>query len=331
MVLAVLAGMASADGRTSPDLREHLYAAEVLPDGKRVFAVGAFGSVFRSDDAGQTWEHQSTGVTEPLFGVSFASPDQGVAVGKSGMILRTTDGGRRWERAKSPTDKHLFGITMLDGSSGWAVGDWGVILNTTDGGATWTDRSLDQDVVLSAICFADERHGWIVGEFGTVLATVDGGQSWAPQSAGTEKTLFGVAFSSVERGWAVGMDGLVLRTRDSGATWEVQRGQAAAGSLEELGFMDLLTNPGLYDIAIGRTAGWIVGDTGTVLATTDGGETWEPRKLPEDVRLLWLRGAAVNPDGVGLMVGAKGLVVPASGGELRLSGQGERYAAGTIR
>jgi photosystem II stability/assembly factor-like uncharacterized protein len=211
------------------------------------------------------------------------------------------------------------------------VGDWGVVLSTNDGGATWKDRGLGQDVVLSAVSFADDQHGWIVGEFGTVLATTDAGESWAPQSAGTEKTLFGVAFSSTERGWAVGMDGLVLRTRDGGATWEVQRGQAATGSLEELGFMDLLTNPGLYDIAIGRTMGWIVGDTGTVLATTDGGETWEARALPEDVRLLWLRGAAVSAEGVGLMVGAKGLVVPAVGGELRLRGQGERHAARTIR
>ena len=305
MVLAALAGTAAPGGATAPDLREHLYAAEVLPDGKRLFAVGAFGSIYRSDDAGQTWEQQRTSVTEPLFGVSFVTPDHGVVVGKSGTLLRTTDGGQHWERVTSSTDKHLFGVRMVDDRRGWAVGDWGIVLATTDGGVTWKDRSLGQDVVLSAVCFADGQHGWIVGEFGTVLATTDGGETWAPQTSGTEKTLFGVAFSSPERGWAVGIDGLVLRTRDGGATWEVQRGQAAAGSLEELGFMDLLTNPGLYDVAVGRTTGWIVGDTGTVLATTDGGETWTARTLPEDVRLLWLRGAAVSADGAALMVGAK--------------------------
>jgi photosystem II stability/assembly factor-like uncharacterized protein len=334
-VLAILGTLmatpSAASAATSSGVREHLYAAEVLPDGRRAFAVGAFGSIFRSDDGGRSWEQQRTSVTEPLFGVSFVTADRGVVVGKSGTVLRTTDGGQKWERAASPTDKHLFAVTMIDAERGWAVGDWGVVLSTSDGGATWADRSLGQDVVLSAVCFADDRHGWIVGEFGTVLATADGGAAWTPQSAGTEKTLFGVAFSSPERGWAVGMDGLVLRTRDGGVTWEVQRGQAGAGSLEELGFMDLLTNPGLYDIAIGRTAGWIVGDTGTVLATTDGGETWEARKLPEDARLLWLRGAAVSPDGAGLMVGAKGLVVPTAGGELRPSHQKEHYAARTIR
>jgi photosystem II stability/assembly factor-like uncharacterized protein len=313
------------DRRQVPN--EQLYGVHVTDHGGTAFAVGAFGSVFRSGDGGMTWEGLRTGVVDPLFDVTFVDARRGIVVGKSGTTIRTTDGGTTWATGKSGTAKHLFGVAMIDGKRGWAVGDWGVILATEDGGATWTDHSLEEDVVLSAVTFVDPQHGWIVGEFGTVLATTDGGATWQRQNPGTEKTLFGVAFNSPQAGWAVGIDGLVLRTRDAGATWVVQRGAAAADSLEELAFQDLLTNPGLYDVALGGSTGCIVGDTGTVLVTTDRGETWEKRELPVDVRLYWLRGASVNAEGAGLMVGAKGLVVPLVGGDLRPPTVGSRIAA----
>lgn len=306
---------------------ENLYGVDMLSDGKSILAVGRFGSVFRSDDGGITWQGQRTGVTDPLFDVSIVSPRHAVVVGKSGVVLVTQDGGVTWNRAKSNTTKHLFQVAMIDARRGWAVGDWGVIMMTTDGGATWTDRSLKDDVVLSAVTFVDERHGWIVGEFGTVLATTDSGETWQRQSSGVDKTLFGVAFATPEVGWAVGIDGLVLRTQDGGATWETQRGAAGAGDLEDLAFVDLLTNPGLYAIAVAGRRGFIVGDTGTVLVTRDGGETWTPYQLPEDARLLWLRGAAMSKSGAGIIVGAQGLVVPIVDGELREPEIGSRYAA----
>jgi photosystem II stability/assembly factor-like uncharacterized protein len=305
---------------------EHLYAVDTV-DGRRAFAVGAFGSVFRSDDAGLSWTAQVTPVNQSLFDVSFVDRDHGIVVGKSGIVLRTSDGGESWQRVESTTRKHLFSAQMTDARRGWAVGDWGVVVHTTDGGATWMDRSLDRDVVLSAVTFADPQHGWIVGEFGTVLATTDGGATWETQDAGTEKTLFGVAFTDLRRGWIVGIDGIVLQTRDGGLTWEVQRGQADAGSLEDLAFLDMLTNPGLYDISISGTRGCIVGDTGTLLVSTDGGESWTQRALPEDYRLHWLRGASIAAGGAGAIVGAKGLVVPLVGGEPREPGTGQQYAA----
>lgn len=327
-VLCLCAGLGrAAEGGSLAAPTENLYGVDMLPDGKRILTVGPFGSVFRSDDGGHSWQAQRTPVTDPLFDVSIVSAAHAVIVGQSGIVLVTRDGGATWDRAKTSASKHLFSVAMIDARRGWAVGDWGVILRTDDGGATWTDRSLKDDVVLSAVEFVDERHGWIVGEFGTILATTDGGETWQRQSSGADKTIFGVAFASPHLGWAVGIDGLVLRTRDGGASWEVQRGSVAQADLEQLAFIDLLTNPGLYDVAVAGSLGVIVGDTGSVLVTKDGGDTWQPRQLPEDVRLLWLRGATLTTSGAGIMVGANGLVVPIADGELREPGIGKRYAA----
>jgi photosystem II stability/assembly factor-like uncharacterized protein len=324
-LLAATQPAGAASRASSPT--ENLYSVHMLEGGSHAWAVGAFGSVFHSSDGGITWTPQSTPVRESLFDVLFVDRDHGLAVGQSGVILRASAGGRNWVRVKSNTEKHLFKIRMIDRQRGWAVGDWGVILSTADGGVTWTDRSLAEDVVLSSVTFVDHHHGWIVGEGGMVLATTDGGQTWQRQNPGTEKTLFGVAFTSRENGWVVGIDGLVLRTKDGGATWEIQRGTVAAGSLQALGFLDLLHNPGLYDVAMSGPVGCIVGDTGTVLVTTDGGETWAPHSLPEDVRLLWLRGVSVTPQGDGVIVGAQGVAVPLVDGELREPRSGNRHAA----
>jgi photosystem II stability/assembly factor-like uncharacterized protein len=331
LCVVAMADEAVANGRPGAP-SENLYAVDVLDDGRHMWAVGGFGTVFHSADGGLTWEQQATPVLEPLFAIEFVNASTGLAVGKSGVVLRTIDGGGTWERVASGTDKHLFGVAMSDARRGWAVGDWGVMLSTSDGGVSWSDRSLGDDVVLSAVSFADPEHGWIVGEFGTVLATTDGGTQWRRQAAGTDKTLFGVAFTSRAAGWVVGMDGLILRTRDGGSTWEVQRGSATAGSLEDLGFLDLLTNPGLYDVAISEKTGCIVGDTGTVLLTRDGGESWAPHVLPKEVRLFWLRGASMIPGRKGILVGAKGLVVPIVGGHVGQPGTGIlKYVAELVR
>lgn len=312
-------------------LAENLYGVDAFGDGLLVWAVGAFGGVFHSDDGGRTWVTQEAGLQEPLFDVAFASPTHGIVVGKSGVILHTQDGGRSWTRAHSGVTTHLFKIAMVDERRAWVVGDWGVVLQTVDGGRTWIDRSIGADVVLSGVSFADAEHGWSVGEFGTVLFTGDGGRTWRRQASGTEKTLFGVTFTSSQTGWVVGMDGLLLHTMDGGETWTVQRGSAAAGSLEALGFVDFVQNPALYDVAIAGTAGCIVGDTGTVITTHDGGRTWQTVRLPEAVRLFWLRAASVTPGSRGILVGAKGLVVSLVDGDVVTAGAGERDGVGPVR
>lgn len=335
LCVGLLCYAGTAGAAQAPDglgrLAENLYGVAMLGDGRHVWAVGAFGSIFYSADAGRTWVAQDSSVQEALFDVAFASPDHGIVVGQSGVILRTADGGASWVRADGVVSKHLFDIAMIDAGRAWAVGDWGVLLYTNDGGRSWADHSIGDDVVLSSVSFADPEHGWVVGEFGTVLSTADGGRTWHRQISGTEKTLFGVTFTTPSNGWTVGIDGLILRTTDGGARWTVQRGTVVAGSLDTLGFMDLVRNPALYDVAMAGAAGCIVGDTGTVLTTHDGGKTWASRSVPEGVRPLWLRAASVTTAHGAILVGAKGLVMSVVDGKVVRIGVGQRHGVGPDR
>jgi photosystem II stability/assembly factor-like uncharacterized protein len=311
-------------------VKDSLYGVKAL-SASEAWAVGNFGSIYHTTDAGQTWDASESGTKVPLFAVDFAPqrdghPKDGWAVGKSSTVLHTADGGRTWKPQQSavPAEKHLFNLKVVDAHTVWAVGDWGAIEVTHDGGATWQNRSLGtitvkvedsgdrvastltDDVILYAVSFPDPQHGFIAGEFGTILATSDGGETWEKRDVGTDKTLFGVRFATPDKGWAVGIDGLILHTNDGGRTWVVQHGATGTESIEELGFLDTLKNPGLYDVDIAGRWGVVVGDTGNVFTTSDGGETWTVRELPAAQRLVWMRAVSLVPGTHGFTVGAAG-------------------------
>jgi photosystem II stability/assembly factor-like uncharacterized protein len=311
-IVHALAPRAAADRKV-----ENLYGCKLL-DAKTGWVVGAFGAIYRTTDGGKTWQSQQAKTEDYLFAVDFSSPTNGITVGKTGTILTTTDGGTSWTKRTSGVDRNLFSVVYAAPLHAWAVGDWGTVLESTDGGQTWKNRSLQDDVVLTSQSWPDEQHGFIAGEFGTVETTSDGGATWAKTETGTDKTLFGVAFVSPTRGWAVGIDGLILRTKDGGRSWEVQRGKTNIESLEQLGFMEAMRNPGLYDIRMSDTHGYIVGDTGMILISNDAGETWQERKLPAEMSLFWLRGVSASPGDHALFVGANGLTVDAEKDQIRL-------------
>jgi photosystem II stability/assembly factor-like uncharacterized protein len=291
-------------------IRDNLYGVKVLGRDD-AWAVGNFGSIYHTTDGGRSWEAHDSGTKAPLFGVDFADARHGWAVGKSALVLATQDGGQTWALQKTPIppEKHLFNVHALDARTAWAIGDWGAIASTRDGGTTWEDHSLGDDVVLYDLSFPDPQHGFIVGEFGTLLASEDGGATWEKRDVGTDQTLFGVTFTTPQAGWAVGIDGLILRTTDGGHKWALQHGRARAEALEDLGFLETLKNPGLYTVQVAGRYGVVAGDTGVLLTTADGGETWTQRPLPERQKLVWMRAASMTPGGQALVVGAGGFSI----------------------
>ncbi len=332
-------------------LRDHLYGVKALSPTEG-WAVGNFGSIYHTVDGGRTWRPRESGTRDPLFSVDFADDRHGWAVGRSATILATTDGGRTWRRqtvTAAPrdgedggklADKHLFKVVAIDARTAWAVGDWGAIVRTADGGQRWEDRSLGvvtvrtdeapdramntvtDDVILYDIAFPDARHGYVAGEFGTVLRTTDGGETWTRSETGTEKTLFGIHFTTPEHGWAVGIDGIVLRTRDGGERWEFQRGEPTVAALEDVGFLAAIRNPGLYAVKVEGRHGIVVGDTGVVLVSADGGERWARLELPDEHRLTWMRDVDLAPGSRGFAVGANGFSAVVAGDRVTLPGSG---------
>jgi photosystem II stability/assembly factor-like uncharacterized protein len=130
-------------------------------------------------------------------------------------------------------------------------------------------------VRISTVTAVDSANAWVVTTQPTpaadegLLRTQDGGATWRVVS--TSLPAFrDLQFVTRERGFAsVAETGCtqtvncntVIRSDDGGATW--RRVYAAAGAIVWLQFVD-------------ATHGWIIVSGGSLVRTTDGGDTWQP-------------------------------------------------------
>ncbi len=79
---------------------------------------------------GTTWDSQTSGVTEDLWGIDFIDANNGWCVGGGGKILVTTNGGTTWTPTDSGTTSTLTDVSAVDASNVWACGASGIILKS---------------------------------------------------------------------------------------------------------------------------------------------------------------------------------------------------------
>lgn len=154
------------------------------------------------------------------------------------------------------------------------IGYGGKILLTEDGGSSWSRiPSGTEDHALYSIAFADKDTAWIAGQDGLILKSSDGGKSWELQNSGTARHLFGVMALDRNRAWAVGDRSTLTVTTDGGKTWtarQIKTGEDLTG-----GISIAAQDPVYYDVRfVDAMRGWISGEFGKLLHTTDGGQTW---------------------------------------------------------
>jgi len=251
----------------------HGWAIGGWPRDAAVSLLGGMGVILATSDGGKHWTKQIDGEASWLKDVFFLDRRHGWAVGEYGTILRTTDGGEHWRQIKrTHTPSWLYGVAMIDDLRGFAVGHDETILRTNDGGETWFVRQSPVPrqpngwpAAYRAVAFADARRGWIVGDGGTILQTTDGGNSWQldqldlPDEVVEMASFEDLTVSDDGTAWAVSPVAL-LSKRSKESHWRV----ASSGGLgwhRAACFLDAST-------------GWLVGERGLMLHTSDGGQTW---------------------------------------------------------
>jgi len=197
-------------------------------------------------------------------------------------------------------------LTFVNDNLGFAVGNAGAIIKTEDGGDTWTYRSRNQENSVSEwftnVQFIDENIGWCVGLTGVnpyngiILKTTDGGENWEtrifdanlpPVTGGIEDFIFIDSLT----GWFVA-DLEIFKTIDGGFVWTSQFPMTTS-TINSISFVD-------------SANGWVVGMLGTVLRTTDGGDSWE--NLTDTTLNSHLYDVQFVTDSIGWVVGADGTI-----------------------
>jgi photosystem II stability/assembly factor-like uncharacterized protein len=95
---------------------------------------------------------------------------------------------------------------------------------------------------------------------------------WIPQNSGTSNCLKSIYFTDANTGYAVGNAGTILKTSDGGLNWTTQ----SSGTNAYLSEIYFPTSSKGFAVGYGIYAGH-----GILLATSNGGETWE--KLQDEI------------------------------------------------
>lgn len=102
-----------------------------------VFVAGENGAVFRSYDAGNSWQFiGDTLKRSTIRGVYFPSVQYGWAVTQDGKVYSTADSAKTWAEAQV-TSRRLNDVYFLNNQVGVIVGDSGLVLQTMNGGQSW--------------------------------------------------------------------------------------------------------------------------------------------------------------------------------------------------
>ena len=129
----------------------HLNA--ITGDGDRtLWVAGEGGLLFRSMDAGETWQELASPYHGSFFDIAFQPSTSALIVaGLRGNIFISHDKGGSWRAATVDSDRSLAGVTWLNDRYAAAVGAVGNLQFSDDGGSTFSDHSLPERTGLSSV------------------------------------------------------------------------------------------------------------------------------------------------------------------------------------
>ncbi|MEJ5296491.1 MAG: YCF48-related protein [Armatimonadota bacterium] len=170
--------------------------------------------------------------------------------------------------------------SLTTGLNGWAVGNGGKIFQL-DNRTTWSSVPSGTTENLNAVTSIWNSttppvvHGWAVGNNGTILSNTAG--SWVTEVSPVTVKLNGISrrISSFAGPaydlYVVGDGGTIIRRLDASnidtpTQWEIQ----TSGTTANLNAISMV----VFATGFGSTTGYVVGDNGTILKTTNGGAEW---------------------------------------------------------
>ena len=270
------------------------------------WVVGDDGIILKTTNGGASWSNQSSGTTNSLRSVHFVNSSNGWVVGYNGTIIKTTNGGNSWTIELSGMYyEQLRSIFFSDNNIGWIAGGYQYgfptyvvetkLWKTTDAGGNWIQKINNGNTILSGVTFFDNNWGAAIGgdyragsDMLKLSENLDGLES-LEMNDGPGKILI---TNDGGENWTVSFEDLTLTYAFNDACFVTQNTIVVVGStISELIPKQLIfisTNRGINWVSytkdngndwadligicfVDSLNGWVVGDGGTILHTTNGG------------------------------------------------------------
>lgn len=236
-------------------------------------------NVYLSKNKGETWSETLLEFSS-MRSVKFFNEKIGIIGSLRRPIYRTDDGGDSWEEIAITDTNYsgVCGLTIYNDSTIFGVGTyfyWAQLLKSTDFGLTWETKDLSHLASgLVDIKFYNENIGIATGtsESGAVvIRTTDAGETWdlVHKTQGEQEYGWKIDFTNDSSHTFISVQSMVnpttviLKSSDMGGTWTEIEHQYT--QIQGICFWDEMN---------GVIGGWGM----PILATTDGGETWD--KVP---------------------------------------------------
>ena len=272
-----------------------------------------------------TWSMEAPGTRTDLYGIAFTGFTGGYAVGDSGLMLSTYDGLHWTSRIVFPGGLfRAIAFNPAKQAEGVIVGIGGLVMWTKNAGQTWT-RDNNAKVTNRdwfSVSFSENGKCYITGATGMVARHDTLGHldtiyvnnimvgtvwridtTWINLPAPTNKNLYGIYMSDNLYGYVVGGGGVLYKTINAGVNWVAQ----GSGTTQDLYAVQIFHGNTTWNgtDSVEASNGFVLGNTGTVRRTTNGGVSWKAVNMGQAsggafraVRFLnQLAGVIVGPGG----------------------------------
>jgi photosystem II stability/assembly factor-like uncharacterized protein len=208
---------------------------------------------------------------------------------KSPLMVKTEDKGQSWKEV--PFDKLIVGkndgkttgyLDMCIDKSGtfWIVGETGIIQGKVEQDEFKVENLIPTTSILYSVTCGESGEIWAVGRLGSAYHYKNA--EWDQQSI-LEDVKQEVVLTKVKSFqdslWVLGFvrqrkisgneiseeKGILFKSNDKGNTWEDKTPLLAEG---------------LNDIYLNNKYGWLVGLSGGIYSTNDGGNSWKKEESP---------------------------------------------------
>lgn len=180
-------------------LNNHCYDMEWNTANSNTVYAGGEGIVYKSTDAGATWNSIKTGLGSGRMSLEVSASSAQVIYALTGSSFqRTTDGGTTWTARSYPSGAGFYGyydlvLSCADANTDYLVAGGLNTVKSTNGGSSWTLVDNWSNYTAPNYVHADKHAAMfypgsttniLLGTDGGIFKTTNGGTNWGDLSNG---------------------------------------------------------------------------------------------------------------------------------------------------